>query len=273
MEDDEYDYPASWAELIPEALVLIFTKLPLKDKLSPTFALVCKPWSKVVKGTDCWHHLDFDKFNDLFPDKYDYTNPNFEYQDFKIFIKRRSSQFFKIVDYKIFRETSLIFCSCCGESLRILKIRGAYLWRDVTTFEISVAEKLSCDHLDISCCIIEPSAIRAIGNHCKNLKRLDRNLVFVTDDSNDEDAFAIVSSMPRLKHLEIAYTSVTTKGVFKILSSCPYLQYLDISECSNLTHSRNLFNNFCPGLKVVVDNFVDDDTLFTIVIGSHRDLT
>ncbi|KAF4357544.1 hypothetical protein G4B88_026923 [Cannabis sativa] len=227
---EEHCYPR-WSDLLPEALALIFTKLPFRDKLSPSFPLVCKPWSKVVASPYCWQDIDFTTiFNDLlFVDDYEYGR-----------VKKRSC-----------------FLKFCGESLRILKIRGAYLWRDVTTFEISVAEKLSCDHLDISCCIIEPSAIRAIGNHCKNLKRLDRNLVFVTDDSKDEDAFAIASSMPRLKHFEIAYTSVTTKGVFKILSSCPYLQYLDISECFNLTHSYNLFNHFYPGLKIVVDNFVD----------------
>ncbi|KAM6555007.1 hypothetical protein CsatB_015769 [Cannabis sativa] len=142
----------------------------------------------------------------------------------------------------------------------MLNMEDAYFWNDVTIFETSVAEKLSClVHLNISCVNIKPSAIRAIGNHCKNLERLDRAFVPVTKSvGRDEEAFAIASTiMLKLKHLNISYTGATTKGVLKILNSCPQLQYLDISECcDDIKDSLHLFDSFKPCLKIVA-NFID----------------
>ncbi|KAF4363362.1 hypothetical protein G4B88_002109 [Cannabis sativa] len=134
---EEHDYPR-WSDLLPEALALIFTKLPFRDKHSPTFSLVCKPWRKVVASPYCWQDIDFTTiFNDdlLFVD-----------------------------DYMI-------------------------------------------------------------------------NMVV-----KDEDAFAIASSMPRLKHLEIAYTSVTTKESER-QALLTFKQGLDVHD--NVLSSWNNNNKDC----------------------------
>lgn len=47
-----------WDELIPEALVLIFTKLPLKDKVT-LIPCVCNSWRTVITSSDCWLAFDF----------------------------------------------------------------------------------------------------------------------------------------------------------------------------------------------------------------------
>ncbi|KAM6581737.1 hypothetical protein CsatA_005511 [Cannabis sativa] len=84
---EEYQCPR-WSELLPEALALIFTKLPLKDKLSPTFPLVCKPWSKVVARPYCWQDIDINRE---------------EFEGLFVGIKRLSSRFLKVLPMLIKR--------------------------------------------------------------------------------------------------------------------------------------------------------------------------
>ena len=54
-----------WDELIPEALVLIFRKLSLTDKLS--IPHVCKSWRRVMNESDCWQEIDFGGLSYYFP--------------------------------------------------------------------------------------------------------------------------------------------------------------------------------------------------------------
>jgi len=47
----------------------------------------------------------------------------------------------------------------------------------------------------------------------------------------DAKAFAIASTMSKLKRLEMVYHLITNEGVLKIISSCPKLECLDLRGC------------------------------------------
>jgi len=47
----------SWAELIPDALGVIFTNLSLQDRVT-VIPRVCKSWANAVTGPYCWQEID-----------------------------------------------------------------------------------------------------------------------------------------------------------------------------------------------------------------------
>lgn len=72
--------------------------------------------------------------------------------------------------------------------------------------------------------------------------------------SEDNEAFTIVSTMKKLRRLEIAYNTITDKGVLKILSSCPHLESLDMRGCwgvklDNMSLKYNFPKNMVLGPK------------------------
>ncbi|KAG6500306.1 hypothetical protein ZIOFF_040149 [Zingiber officinale] len=52
----------AWEELIPDALGLIFSNLPLQEILI-VIPRVCKSWSRVVLGPYCWQEIDIDEWS------------------------------------------------------------------------------------------------------------------------------------------------------------------------------------------------------------------
>lgn len=117
-----------------------------------------------------------------------------------------------------------------------------------------VAPRLSTlSYLDVSYCRkIGAPALEAIGKHCKLLTGLGRAvdpLIFYKG-SQDDEAFAIAATMPKLKHLEISCLRVSTEGVFKILTSCPELELLDIRGCRKVKLGENFVKKF-SALKVI----------------------
>jgi hypothetical protein len=111
-------------------------------------------------------------------------------------------------------------------------------------------------YLDVSYCIkIGASAIETIGKNCKMLEGLCRNmhpLDTAGKPLQDDEAYAIASTMPKLKHLEMAYHRISTPGVVRILSNCPKLEFLDLRGCwgVNLDNNSPAKQSF-PKLKVL----------------------
>ena len=69
--------------------------------------------------------------------------------------------------------------------------------------------------------------------------------------SQDDEAYAIARSMPKLKHLELAYLLITTNGVLDILSACKDLEYLDMRGCWEVKLDEKFLKEKLPCLKVV----------------------
>lgn len=109
--------------------------------------------------------------------------------------------------------------------------------------------------LDLSYCVkIGGRALEIIGRHCKLLAGLCRNMhPLDTADmaSQDDEAYAIASTMPKLKRLEMAYHLVSTESLLKILSSCTQLEFMDLRGCWNVNLDDKFLKEKSPKLTVL----------------------
>lgn len=114
--------------------------------------------------------------------------------------------------------------------------------------------------LDLSYCInMGAQALEAIGKNCKSLtslRRIMHPLEVIDKLSQDDEALAIAYTMPRLKHLEIAYLLVDTFSIIEILKNCKNLELLDVRGCWNVNLDEKFVKRF-PRLKVVGPLVVD----------------
>ncbi|XP_060974311.1 F-box protein FBW2-like [Cannabis sativa] len=154
MENQSYEY-RNWGELIADALVLIITKLTLRDKLH-SIPIVCKPWYKVITSSPhCWLDIDFDElFDDFHIQHIQVMSVRMRLlQLLPILLRRCSPKFHSFSCSKYLNASSLSLLANSGtESLRTLKMPWTDLSNDETIFE-SVARKLSnLTYLDISHC-------------------------------------------------------------------------------------------------------------------------
>lgn len=74
--------------------------------------------------------------------------------------------------------------------------------------------------------------------------------------SQDDEALAIATSMPKLKQLEIAYMLVGTLSISEVLQNCRQLELLDVRGCWNVNLDENFVKKFNK-LKVVGPVVVD----------------
>lgn len=109
--------------------------------------------------------------------------------------------------------------------------------------------------LDVSYCIkISAYTLEIIGKNCKLLEGLCRNmhpLDTAGKPYQDDEAFAIASTMPKLKHLEMAYHLISTEGILRILSVCSNLEFLDLRGCWGVKLDNMFVKQSFPELKVL----------------------
>lgn len=110
--------------------------------------------------------------------------------------------------------------------------------------------------LDVSYCNkIGARALEAIGKRCKLLLVLCRNMELSSSADQlplDDEAHAIATTMPKLKHLEIAYhLLISTESVLKILSSCPELEFMNLTGCWDVKLDGNFLKEKFPKVRIL----------------------
>ncbi|KAF8106321.1 hypothetical protein N665_0144s0032 [Sinapis alba] len=242
-EDGEFRH---WDELIPDALGLIFSHLPLQEILT-VVPRVCKAWNRAVTGPYCWQEIDIELWSNRCHQS-DHLD-----RMLQMLILRSSGSLRKLSVTGLQNDSIFSFIAQHAGSLKTLKVPRSGLSNSGV---VNVAEKLSSlTFLDLSyCCKVGPEAIQAIGKHCKSLIEFCRNmhpLDVASVDSHDDEAYAIASTMPKLKRLEIAYHRVSTEGVLKILSSCVFLEFLELRGCWDVQLDNKFFKEKFPDMKVL----------------------
>ncbi|KAL6347225.1 hypothetical protein AAG906_013536 [Vitis piasezkii] len=116
-----------------------------------------------------------------------------------------------------------------------------------------IAERFSTlTFSDVSCCNKTGSrALEAVGKNCNSLVGLCRNMHPLTTAGKfpqDEEAHAIATTMPELKHLEMAYYLSQHKSVLEILSCCPELELLDLRGCRHVELNVKFLKEKLPKL-------------------------
>ncbi|GAB4848708.1 hypothetical protein Ancab_003435 [Ancistrocladus abbreviatus] len=227
-----------WDELIPDTLGLIFRKLPLAEILN-VIPRVCKSWARVVKGPYCWQEIDIEEWSQQ-------CGPENLDRMLQMLILRSCGSLQKLCVYGLSTSTCLYFIANNAKSLQNLKLPRSEI-SDLIAEQI--AGRLSnLTSLDLSYCTKAGApALEAFGRNCKLLTSLLRNMQpWDTIDrlSQDDEAFAIAATMPKLKHLELAFLLVSTEGVFNILTNCNELELLDVTGCWNVKLDEKLHQKF-----------------------------
>ncbi|CAN6479997.1 unnamed protein product [Victoria cruziana] len=214
-----------WEELLPDALGLIFRKLPLQETLT-VVPRVCKSWGKVVAGPYCWQEIDIEEWCM-------HCKPDQMHRMLQLLLGRSSGSLRKLAVYAVPDDAIFSFIADHGASLESLRVPKSRLSDAIFDQVADKFQKLTS--LDVSYCEnIGARALEAIGRHCKSLVSLKRAMhpLGVLDRScQDDEAMAIAKSMPQLKHLEMAYVLLTTSGVRTIITACRELEFLDVRGC------------------------------------------
>ncbi|KAF8406043.1 hypothetical protein HHK36_008123 [Tetracentron sinense] len=234
-----------WDELIPDALALIFGNLSLQEILT-VIPRVCKSWGKAVKGPYCWQEIDIEEWGH-------HRQPEHLDRMLEMLVTRSSGSLRKLCVSRLSNDLIFSFIADHAGSLQIMRVPRSDISDSIVE---KVAGRLSTiTFLDVSYCRkIGARALEAIGKHCKMLVRLRRimnPLDMVDEDSQDDEAHAIATTMPKLKHLDIAYLLITTGGVLEILSNCRELEFLDLRGCWDVKLDEKFLKEKCSRLKVL----------------------
>ncbi|CAH9105947.1 unnamed protein product [Cuscuta europaea] len=247
--EDESNY-RNWAELIPDALGLIFNNLSIQDVLT-VVPRVCKSWERAVVGPYCWQEIDIEEWS---------RNMQAEYVDrmLQLLITRSQGSLRKLIVTGVSNKDTFSFIANNAKSLQTLGLPRSDM-DDVAVEEF--AEMFSnVTVLDISYCnYMGDIALDAFGRHCKNLttfRRAMHPLEAIEKVCQDDEALTIAASMPKLKQLEIPYMLVSTETIVEIIESCSQLELLDVRGCWDVCLDEDFLKKF-PGLKVVGPAIVD----------------
>ncbi|KAM5575629.1 F-box protein FBW2-like [Rosa sericea] len=244
-----------WDELIPEALSLIFNSLSFKEKLT-VIPMVCKPWSKAVMGSDCWQEIDIEEWsNECQPQHLD--------RMIQMLVARSCGSMRKLCVSELQNDMIFSFIAEHANTLQTLRLRRSEMSDSVV--EQTIGRFSNITFLDLSYCgKIGSHALKAIGMNCKLLMGLCRNIhpSYSAGIHMNDEAHAIATTMPRLKHLEMAYHIINTQGALQILESCPELEFLDLRGCWDVQLDGKFLGEKFPKVKVLgppVDDCYDED--------------
>lgn len=240
-----------WEELIPDALGLIFRNLPLQEILT-VVPRVCKSWGRAVAGPYCWQEIDIEEWSQRC--KSDQLD-----RMLQMLISRSCGSFRRLIVSGLSNESIFSFIANHAGSLRSLELPRSEISDPIVE---QVAGRLcNLTFLDLSYCKrIGSRALEAFGKQCKSLIGLRRAMhpLEVADKvCQDDEAYAIACTMPKLRHLEMAYLLLTTRGVLEILSRCTNLEFLDVRGCWEINIDEKLLREKYTGLKVLGPNIVD----------------
>lgn len=244
------NYPR-WDELIPDTLGLIFSHLSLQEILT-VIPRVCKSWGKVVMGPYCWQEIDIEEWSNR-------CHPHHLDRMLSMLITRSCGSLRKLCVSGLHSERIFTLIAENAGSLQTLRLPRSEM-RDSIMEQI--AGRLSMvTFLDLSYCSrISARALEAIGNNCKLLVGLCRNLHPLDTAGKplqDDEAYAIASTMPKLRHLEMAYHLISTTSVLQILSHCPELEFLDLRGCWDVKLDEKFLKEKFQKLKVLGPLVID----------------
>ncbi|KAA8538112.1 hypothetical protein F0562_027720 [Nyssa sinensis] len=246
-----------WDELIPDALGLIFSNLSLQEILT-VVPRVCKSWGRAVMGPYCWQEINIEEWSNR-------SEPDHIDRMLRMLINRSCGSLRKLCVSGLQNDPIFSFIAEHAGALQTLRLPRSEISDSIVE---RVAGRLSAiTFLDLSYCgKIGAPALEAIGKHCKLLTGLRRNMHPLDTEgkiSQDDEARAIATTMPKLKRLEMAYLLIDTESVLEIISSCPQLEFLDLRGCWSVKLDMKYLEDKFPKLKVlgpyVVDHFERND--------------
>ncbi|PWA35926.1 F-box domain, cyclin-like protein [Artemisia annua] len=266
----------NWADLLPDALGLIFSHLSLQETLT-IVPRVCKSWNQAVLGPYCWQNINILDWSYR-------SNPEHIDQMLRLLVTRSGGAFREITVSGILNDLTFLFLADhdSDQSHLLIFLVLFEFWgtpfgyasaRSLHTLQIprcnisdTIVEQLSTKlsavtFMDLSyCCKITARALSAVGKSCKALVGFRRNMHPIDIKERRpqaEEALAIAATMHKLKHLELAYNCIDTKSVVEIIERCKELEFLDIRGCWDVKFEEDWLEKRAPTVKVLGPHIVD----------------
>ncbi|XBI68577.1 hypothetical protein VPH35_047761 [Triticum aestivum] len=264
---EEYSEDRCWEDLARGALGIIFCKLSLQEILTVVLG-ICKPWSRVVSGPDCWQDIDIQEWSQQ-------SEPDKITSMVHMLLSRSAGSCHRLSVSRLPNDSLFAFIADHAQSLKTLEISRSEISDGIVE---DVAQRLTkVTFLDVSGCTkIGARALEAFGKNCKSLVRL-RRVMHPMDVagkvSHNDEARAIPYNMPKLCHLDIGYMLIGTTDVVEIASQCQDLKFLDLRGCWDV--DDKILQEKYPGLKILGprvndcyensfwDECSDDDSIYS----------
>ncbi|XBI32621.1 hypothetical protein VPH35_056049 [Triticum aestivum] len=189
-----------WEDLARDALGLIFCKLSLQEILTVVPG-VCKPWSRVVSGADCWQDIDIQEWSQQ-------SEPDKITRMVHMLLSHSAGSCHRLSVSRLPNDSLFAFIADHAQSLKTLEIPRSEIGDGIVE---DVAQRLTkVTFLDVSSCTkIGARALEAFGKNCKSLVRL-RRVMHPMDAAgkvcHHDEARAIAYNMPKLSHLDLGDT-------------------------------------------------------------------
>ncbi|XBI32620.1 hypothetical protein VPH35_056049 [Triticum aestivum] len=238
-----------WEDLARDALGLIFCKLSLQEILTVVPG-VCKPWSRVVSGADCWQDIDIQEWSQQ-------SEPDKITRMVHMLLSHSAGSCHRLSVSRLPNDSLFAFIADHAQSLKTVEIPRSEISEYIVE---DVAQRLTkVTFLDVSSCTkIGARALGAFGKNCQSLVRL-RRVMHPMDVGgkvcHNDEARAIAYNMPKLRHLEIGYMIIATTAVVEITSRCEDLKFVDLRGYWDV--DDKVLQEKYPGLKIVAPH-VDD---------------
>ncbi|CAK9170854.1 unnamed protein product [Ilex paraguariensis] len=237
---DETCHFRHWDELLPDALGLIFKNLSLQELLT-VVPRVCKSWERAVSGPYCWQEIDIEEWSR-------HCQPEYVDRMLQLLITRSCGSLRKLCISGLSNDPSFFFIADHAKSLQTLRLPRSKISDSIVEQVSGMLSTLT--FLDLSYCLkLGARALEVIGKNCKfltGLRRIMHPLEVVNKLSQDDEALAIAATMPKLKHIEMAYLLVCTQSVIEIIKNCQQLVLLDVRGCWNVNLDEKFIKKF-PG--------------------------
>ncbi|KAL6315411.1 hypothetical protein AAG906_000524 [Vitis piasezkii] len=239
-----------WEELNINCLVNVFQKVGMETLLLDV-PLVCKSWYKATLHPMCWQHLifpeNFEAFADRIMKEYQKEIP---ITSFIKFIVNRSSRC----------ATTLMLPNRCSEEgleyaakeCPALKVFGLHGYLSLKN--ASVIPKLIRNWKNLEVLRLRraphyvPEILSQISRHCKNFFQLMLPKSYV----GANEASAIVTYLPKIKHLFLKGATIEKKNLVMILRCCRELE----SDAEILELASHIPSFRCEG-STHIDNYED----------------
>ncbi|KAI9116360.1 hypothetical protein K1719_012527 [Acacia pycnantha] len=250
--------PGRWDELIPDLLALIFSKVPIRDRVT-AIPLVCKSWAQALTYSFCWQEIDLSPCIDRDDRRLRHTNlaDKRETMVWKL-LPRSSGSLHTLCVYGLKSLSIFILIAENASCLQTLRIPESDIREPIVQ---QIAARLSTvTVLDVSKCkLLDAPGLALIGNNCRMLEELHRRMYLhlalqlgeEVPPIYEDEAMAIASTMRNLKLLDIGGHSINTQGVLMILGACSKLRVLSMWRCFNVqAQNLGLTKNRFPKLIV-----------------------
>lgn len=237
------DHGPWWANLNPDALAEVFSRLPFEDRMK-TLPMVCKGWSTVSSYPICWRYLDTQDWFQKRAEK-DYLwefESEATVEKLVMMAVDKSRGQLREVRTRHCSDAAVDYIADRCPSLTVLAIPDSLYTTDESITKLA-AKCTNLQELDLSDCYnISNQALEAVGRHCKSLVWLGRNMLQKRSDpvtgpvpGGDEEAIVVSKHMVKLKHLEMKRTTLSDRGLAHLARGCGQLESLNLACCTALS--------------------------------------